>query len=102
MPEQPGRRPHLARERRGVEDGGDLGAGPRILIGGEIEKRRAAEEDRAPANGAALMLQRHLGAAQAKDAGQGPAAKGKHPSMAPVASTTASKATGVTTSSRAV
>ena len=62
-----------------IQHGCDFGAGLRILIGDEIEQGTGAEEQAAPPMATALRLQRGLRAAQAKDAGQGPAGKGNDP-----------------------
>ena len=71
--EQPGQRLEARFGAGGIEHRGDDGAGLGILIGDEIEQRPGAEQDAAPADGAALRLQRDLRAAQREDAGQRPA-----------------------------
>ena len=63
----------------GVEHGGDLDARLRVLVGDEIEQRSGAHEDDARADGATLVLQGDLRAAQRVDAGQRPARKGDDP-----------------------
>ena len=65
--------------RRGIEHRRDLAAGLRILIGDEVEQRPAAEKGDTLADRAALIFERDLGAAQAIDAGLGPAGQGKDP-----------------------
>ena len=57
------RRGDLLRERAGVEHGGDLCPGFDVLVSNEVEQRPGAGQHDAPADRAALRLQRDLRAA---------------------------------------
>ena len=78
--------PQQARQHRkrvggagGIQNGRHARAGVGVLVGDEVEQRPGAHEDHRLADGAALGLERHLGAAHGEDAGQGPAGEGNHP-----------------------
>ena len=66
-------------EGGGVEHGGDPATRLGVLVGDEVEQRSGAHEDDSRADGAALVLQGDLRAAQRVDAGKRPARKRDDP-----------------------